>query len=52
MKHKKSTGNPTWLDNLYKRMWAHYIVSSDGCFYLVDGVKIPALEFEKRYPIK
>lgn len=44
-------GIPTWLHNRYVRMWSYFIITPEGSFYVIEGNKIPADEFELLYPI-
>ncbi len=45
----KVSGVITMLENKYKRMWAIY--NSEGCYYMDNGVKVPADVFEAMYPL-
>lgn len=47
------SGIANYLENKYKRLWSRYIIMPNGdSFYLLDGIRIPSLEFESLYPIE
>lgn len=45
------TNISAWLNDRYIRMRNYYIETPDGRFYLVNGNRIAANEFEDAHPI-
>ncbi len=46
---KKNIANN--LDSLYQRLWAHFVITPEESYYLLNGNKVSESEMDCLYPI-